>query len=410
MLKYLLIRNCRLLSPDYEDQQVDVLTCENRIIEIGNNITQPSIATTCIEAEGRILLPSLIDLRTNLSVPTAIDTGTHQTLQSLVSMGIGVTLTSVKLQQLTMEYVSLARQEVPTVNYGCHFTLTSLQHGDLKDIKRYKVEYGIPTAYHKLVTNGMGNQEKLFNAIDVAREAGLRIILDIEKDGSTIEHLHILGDVCNYIGTNTDNDVLFVGVKYREEVDFIEQLRQRCNVRMQLNFSTLAPKNKQLHHIDIDSMIQYVRNYSWCSIGVIDLGMRMRTLQSNNVQDDNHWYNTLSLLTSLSSENRVTLQEAIVAVIQRNADFCGLGNKYAQLRVGSAANLLLWNDMKRMSISISDDDSTLNTLNIKGCIDYAILNGSVIYAMNEPDVMTTNIAGTNVYRRIIKNNNRLSIN
>lgn len=403
MLKYLLIRNCRLLEPEHEGQIVDVLTCENKIVEIGNDIIQPSIGTTCIEAEGRTLIPSLIDIRTNLSVPTPYDNGTHLTLQSLISMGIGTTLASVKLPQMSVEYAALSRQEVPTVNYGCHFTLTSLQPNDLKEIIKYKVEFGIPTAYHKLITNGMGNRERLLNAIDVAREAKLRIILDIEKDGSNIEHLHVLGDLCNYLSANSDNDVLFVGVKYKEEIDFIEQLQQHCNVKMQLNFSTASSKNKQLHPIDIRSLVQYVRNYSWCSIGVIDLGLRMRTLQSNNIMPDNHWYNTISLLTSMSDDNPITLQEAIVAVVQRNAEFCGLGANNTCIRVGAPANFLLWDETKRTSISMSKDEDVIESLNIRGSIDYSILNGSIIYSIDDHGVNSAKVRGENTYRRILDN-------
>lgn len=401
MLKYLLIRKCRLLEPEFEGQLVDVLTCENKIVDIGTDIIQPSISTTCIEAEGRTLLPSLIDIKTTLSVPTPYDNGTHQTLQSLISMGIGTTLTSVKVPQIPIEYTALARQEVPTVNYGCHFTLTSLFPNELKEIKKLKVEFGIPTAYHKLITNGMGNRERLLESIDVAREAGLRIILDIEKDGSNIEHLHVLGDLCNYLSSNSDNDVFFVGVKYKEEIDFIEQLIQHCNVHMQLNFSTTSSKNKQLHPIDMRSLVQYVRNYPWCSIGVIDLGLRMRTIQSNNIQHDNHWYNTISLLTSMSEENPITLSEAIVAVVQRNAEFSGIGAANTCIRVGAPANFLIWDDTKRTSLSMSNDDSLLESLNIKGSIDYTILNGSIIYSHTEQNVISAKVRGENVYRRIL---------
>ncbi len=404
MLKYLLIRNCRLLEPDYENQLVDVLACEDKIIEIGSGIIQPSIGTTCIEADGRVLLPSLIDIKTNLTVPTPYDSSSHQTLYSLVTMGIGTTLANVKLSQIMSEYVSLGRQEIPTINYGCHFTLTSLQAADKKEIIRYKTEFGIPTTYHKLITNGMGNREKLFNSITVARELGLRMVFDIEKDGSTIEHLHVLGDLCNYLATAPNNDVLFVGVKYREEIDFIEQLKEHCNVRMQLCFSTSESKNKQLHPIDIAALVQYVRNYSWCSIGIIDSGIRMRSVQSDRIKTDNHWYNTLSLLTSLSTENPITLKEAIVAVVQRNAEFCGYGAKNTRVRIGAPANLLLWNETKRMNIGISDEDGVLDSLNIKGCIDYSILNGRVIYSSVDNGINETNIKGSNVYRRITTQN------
>ncbi|MDO4462057.1 MAG: hypothetical protein Q4C30_06130 [Bacteroidia bacterium] len=405
MLKYLLIRNCRLLEPEYGDQLVDVLACEDRVIEIGNSIIQPSIDTVCIEAEGRVLLPSLVDIKTNLSVPTPYDTGTHQTLQTLVSMGIGTALVNVKQNQIQSEYVSLTRQEIPTINYGCHFTLTSLVNADKREIIKYKTEYGIPTSYHKLISNGRGNREKLLNAINIARELGLRMIFDIEKDGSTIEHLHVLGDLCNELAKEPDNDVLFVGIKYKEEVDFIEQLKQNCNVRMQLSFSTTDSKNKQLHPIDLDSLVQYVRSYSWCSIGIIDMGIRMRTFQSDKIQTDNHWYNTLSLLTSLSSDNPITLHEAVVAVVQRNAEFCGIGFKNARVAVGAPANFILWNESKRISVGISSEDGTLDSLVIKGCIDYSILNGHIIYSISE-GINETSIKGRNIYRRIqTKNKN-----
>ena len=116
MLKYLLIRKCRIIEPGFESRQTDVLVCGDRIIAIEHNINQPSNDTQCIEAEGRILIPSMTDIRTHLNVPTLYDTGANQTLDAMLSMGITTTLSGTKISQIPMEYVSLRRQESPTTN------------------------------------------------------------------------------------------------------------------------------------------------------------------------------------------------------------------------------------------------------------------------------------------------------
>ena len=71
-MKYLLIRNCRI--PNYNPQELfSVLIGGNKILQIDKNIMHPAIDTREYDAQGNVLIPSLVDVASDFGEASTED-------------------------------------------------------------------------------------------------------------------------------------------------------------------------------------------------------------------------------------------------------------------------------------------------------------------------------------------------
>ncbi len=421
-MDYVLIKN-GILAVEGDYRAADILICDNKIVDIGSQLTRPDLETPVIDAGGKYILPGGIDINRSFYHHFCYDQQRFlRLLKSQIISGTTFWLDALPIHELSTTPNSVQMESIAMPDYSFHclvdavfcqnpesFLPLILTHGISSLVFNWPLQESIPDA----------RLEKVF---EFAKENDLLIIFDLQ-------FLHQYDNVDNDSASETAMDyhlrelkqlsaivekhrfrACFLNVHFVEELDILKKLHQECDIYAELELSvTLGGKgafksnvdipivrNVSFQPLDAHQLIKEVLENEWCLIGRADMSVFNEESLLNGVAynrpDD--YFNSkyfLSVLSSIPIDGTFLSPQQIVNIIaERPSRLFNIFPVKGNLKAGGDADLIIWDAGYERNLFVSF--SRLGTVNqefkLRGRTEFIFLHGKIVYngeqILNEP--------------------------
>ena len=396
-MKYLLIRNCRI--PNYNPQELfSVLIGGNKILQIDKNIMHPAIDTREYDAQGNVLIPSLVDVASDFGEASTEDDLTKTAIAD-VEAGITSWITPMTPSSIDKNTTILEHKSDRFLNYGYHLSLNNITRKiDAVRSKLVVLPRGISSIYFRVTTPA--TREAIENVgfiLNCAADLETTVVIELVREGSANEHVSTLLKLAGEIEVDPRNRVYFLNVRYEEELDILRRMQNVCIVGAELRYSPLHSDVETLKEFTAERYCDILRSHSWCSASIVR--ERMSYFGITNQNNDFLHKNQLSIIYGLPVPKPFTAEELIEFTTMRASKMLGLWPNYGRVEVGADADLIVWNDRWEETAKLQEDTGQTIGLPLRGKIDCVVMNGNVVY--DADGVIANNIDGRYIYRRLL---------
>ena len=392
-MRYLLIRNAKLVGDGVEAPSQTVLVANDRVVGIGDNVHPPLTNTTDLDAQGKYIIPSLIGLC--YPVPNKFDNDTLGDL-NFYTLTAGQTTLMTVAAEVEEHIGDLQKAKTGTINYGIHFPLRELTQTDIKRFRRLMLTQGIATACLRLGDERNMDTHTLTTHIAAARALGLRVLYDMRGlvDGKTRKDK--LAEICNVISQDHGNKA-YVGIEHEEELAILMSLRSECDVNAQLCYDPFGQSTSGLTKLNPQTIADTLRQGQWCSLGLVYSDSRASREGWPDMTPEIVSRNLLPLLNAMPSAPQLTLSELIEFVIERPATTVGLMPNTGRIALGSSAAMIIWDNDFEEYADIDTPRGNIQKLHLRGRIEKVIMNGNVVV---DDKYRPEAIDGKHIYSRL----------
>ncbi len=360
-MKYFLIKNCKII--ERQEQLLDILIANNKIIAIGRLIARPSVDTPIFDAKGKLAVPGFVNICSPfLSLNNTEDI--RRLIHEDVAGGFTTWVGFESASQMNTTLQRLNKQELRTLNYSLHFDADQFKHGDINKMKTLSSLQGLPSMRYTLSSLTAAHNDRLDIYLTIAAQNNMLIMFALTDFDVAAEKIEAIETICNKIN-KIKCRTLFTNVKYNEEIDIISKLRCDNDTYAQICYTipTDTQNNNGLTPIAETQLITLLRKNEWICADII-----MPNTPTN--ERIIHSY-------EICSRNNINEDELIQFMTTRKCKIIGLTPEKGQIKVGSDADICI----------IS-----------KGQIAAVVQNGRITY---DNGIQHENISGRQVFRRLI---------
>ncbi len=429
-MDYVLIKN-GLITRNSKCTKGDILICENKIIDIGSDLSRPNLETPVIDAGGKYIMPGILDINRNFYHLFKYD---HQQLERLLQSQI-ISGTTFWIDTVTMHEIQKAEMHLNAKgfsmpDYTFHILVDADLCNQLNKLPDFILRYGISSLmiHWPLVENI--SQPQINKLFAVAAEYDLLMVCDFQfshhfEAGDNIDfseevagyHIKSLKDLTNLIKQHNVK-ACFLNIQYAEELQILKELRETQNIYAELNFTvTLGTKeaftqyeqedteyNLPLNSISANQVIKEVVTNEWCLIGRSGISVFNEELLPNikAYNRPNDYFIFKYFLPILSSvmvnESRLNPTQMTQILSNRPAELFGLSPVKGALKIGADADLIIWDaDYERnLYISISHPQQDADEYKLKGRTEFVFMKGRIIY--NGEQILSDTVTGDYLFR------------
>lgn len=394
-MRYVLIKRCRIVG--VMEKNMDILIANNKIVEIGKNISRPTIDCEEIDAEGRMAVPGFVDICSSF-INTVYNEKLAAKVYEDLSAGFTTWIGDVSPSNAVERLAQLSFQDPHTLNFSLHYNINAFHHGDLNKIKNTSEINGMPTLHYLMDEPKAAFNDRLDLYLATAAKNNMLLMVEINMHCHIEEHIRALNHFCKRID-GTGCRVMFVNVRYSEEFDVISKARGNNDVYVHLLYSPIIRNNYGLTEIEHNVFVELLRQNTWISGDIDDLpGEGETSYDGSGVREKFSRKHRVAVLGSLCEKDKLTVEEMVEYMTERKCRLLGLWPEKGQIAVGSDADICLVNDNKHDMISLESGGEKV-VLELHNSVDYVLMSGRIVYDKGE--LRLNNIQGKQVFRRYI---------
>lgn len=394
-MRYLLIRNIRLPNLPSGQRPVSLLTCGGRIVGVGTDMQYPLTDTTNIDADGCYVIPALLDLCR--VPPMGLDAAAVGNL-NFENAAAGVVSIMTVAHDVDENIADFRAIKAPLLNYAYHLPLRQLAEGRVKELRHKMLLHGIATAAVRFADDGKTDVGTFAPNVAVARALGLRVLYDFRGLADPLERLAKLKCLAEMLRGERGNMAYVVGVETRDELEVLEELRDRCDVVAHICYDPLSIAADADHRLCAEEIAKVLRREEWCSLGLaFSVNGAMRQAWPDTTQEI-LFRNKLPLLCAMPLASPLSLSELAEFAMRRPAAFVGLHPPLAEVAPGRSANLIVWNPDAADNLSVGVPVESAGGVRLSGRVEYVIMNGDVVVGEK---FIPEKVHGEHLYARIV---------
>ncbi len=385
-MDYVLIKNGKVVVEDGVYRK-DVLIGNDKIIEIQDKIGRPEPETPVIDAHGKFVLPGAIDTNIQFSELIKQDETALKRFNQAQIIGATTTVLEPILQQSSSSYkveLKRKRQNKYGINadYSFHLSINNWKQLKGEDIDFCYAHEGIASFYLRWPVDG-GELSKVKELLKEAANDATPVLVDLLKPGEAggnfimadvdmeaiNRHLAHMRELIE-LALEVECAVCFMNVCFKEELELIEKYAREDLIFAELMFPFHIADSDRIILDDnsIYSGFPLIKGLSlvpphqlWACLKKSNyfVARPMVKLSGHGIIRDSQVANRPDeyiLLKNLLSvlytwgviRMHMSFEELVHLIACRPAMFMGLYPKKGVLRVGSDADVVIWNpDYKR---------------------------------------------------------------
>jgi len=421
-MDYVLIKNGQIVGDD-EVVEADLLIGSNKIVAIGNGLERPEPETPVIDAGGKFLLPGAIDTSIAFGELCTVESDIQKRFNQAEIMGGTTALIETMMPgyslNATSELINKRNRKFFVVpDYSFHLALQGWEGITAKDIDYCYSHEGITSFFLQWPVLESFNQSKLDEILQVIAYFDLVVVLEMqgpdimehrfsnwdeEYKESIDEHMRQFRYIIKKI-VKFGCRLSLLGVSFQEQMEVIEEYRESGLISAEIVF----PFNiggQDRYEINEDSIFSgfslsnrlslIKTSYLWellkdphffIARPLINLSGEgiVKTSQVNNRPDEFFLLkNFLSVIyTAGVVEGKINISEFASIVSGRQAKMFGLYPKKGTLKVGSDADVVIWDpDFERnlycnFPVGIGSESKSVK---LRGRPDFVFVRGNMVY-------------------------------
>lgn len=404
----------------------DILVGGNKILQMGLNLERPTSETPVIDATGKYILPGAIDINRHFLdlVNDIPDFGELNKLNQAQVFNGTTTMIDVVGDRYHENFISnifkaKEKSKNNLIDYGFHLTFSKLSKSSVEEMDYSYLHEGVSTLLLQ-VFNIEEVSVKVFESIfKRASKHNLVVVCDLnlpENFKSDTEYVGWSGSVAlrKYInvlaqllelGVAFDNTLLFLNVKFQEELDLIQDGIDKGgdfhgSLRLLFNIGSFRQDNYNEQEVIVGLAAANSLNPIY-ETEVWELVKNIRFLINPplyNLAYDEDWQdelvynrpdayfyirNYLSLLYSVGvMQRKISMLKLVDIVSTRPSKLMGLWPQKGVLTPGSDADLVIWNPTFERNLYCSMPNymhKESKNIKLKGRADFVFVKGKMVY-------------------------------
>jgi len=437
-MDYVLIKNGKIVV-DGKLCPKDVLIGNDKIIEIENDIERPEPETPVIDANGKILIPGAVD--TNILFSDLIGQDNSALIrfnQAHISCGTTTVVEPLNCMasvNCTEELIS-KKHVAPDINadYGYHLTFNNWESIDAKDVEQCYAHEGIASFYLRWPIK-QKKINKVKSLFEVAAKADTPVLIDMQKPGDWEESHAVMSKVYMETITNhlsqlrrvldlaiqTGCIVCVLNVCFEEELSLIEQTMTDGKIYAELTFPfhiadsdrivvddnsiysgfPIVDKLKLIPEEDIWRCIKHSNFFIARPMMKLSGKGILKDSQVDNRPDEYILMkNLLSVLYTWGvAKGNMSFEQLIDLVSCRTAKFMGVYPQKGIIRIGSDADIIIWNSDYKRNLYChlpGMHEASSNSFALEGRVEFVFIKGCMVY--NGENYSVDKVKGRYLYR------------
>ena len=394
-MQYLLIRNARLCTDAANAPMQTILIANGRIVGIGQDIQHPLVNTVDLDAEGKYVIPALIDVCHPLPASLSEDSVVNMNFDN-ISAGITTLMTvtpDIEENIKTMDKICER-----SLNFATHIPLRQVTIGDSRSLSKMMVINGVATAAVRFGDEKRCDIATLAPSISAAKNLGLRVIYDMRGLTGSTERISTLKSLCEVLVQDQTNKAYIIGIEHQEELDVLTAIHSKLDLAAHICYDPFGQSASELHKLTPDTIVETLRSHKWCTFGLAYSTSKVTKEGWPDMTPEIVGRNMLQVLNAMKTEKSLTLAEIVEFRISRVARLLGLAPQVGQVTTGAMADLIVWDDDYADSARVDTPRGNIQEIPLKGRIDAVVINGNLaLHEKFDADAIT----GRHCYARIV---------
>ncbi len=423
-MNYLLIKNGFVVKESTIEVE-DILVGRNKILQIGKDIERPSLDTPIIDATGKYIMPGAIDINRHYLELAGLENNQNElkTLNQAQIVNGTTTMIDTIEDCYGKNYVynifkAKEKSKHNLIDYGFHLTFEELKDCTSETLNYSYTHEGVSSFLLTPKSLAEENRKNLENIVQYASVNQLLIICDLnfpeeENSSGDLEnstsynlenHFNILSFLINN-GLEYRCPILFLNIKYREEIDLIQDgidSNGDFYVSMQIRFILGNYYQAQRYKGNSDSQWVHVQGLNLLSEEMVwDLVKRDRYLINPPMYNlsftanldeelvynrpDAFFYirNYMSMLYTVGvMREKISMLQMVELVSTRPAKLMGLSPQKGTMKPGADADIVIWNPVFDRNLYCLMDEvknEDYKNFKLKGRADFVFVKGRMVY-------------------------------
>ncbi|MCU4155727.1 amidohydrolase family protein [Carboxylicivirga sp. A043] len=420
-MDYVLIKNGKIVV-DGELRSKDVLIGNDKLIDVDDAIERPEPETPVIDASGKFLLPGTID--TNIFFSELImqdEEALKRFNQAHISCGTTTVIEPVFPQSSFLYKEELLRKKevVHGINadYGYHLSLNDWKELSGNDIDYCYAHEGVASFYLKWPVKP-DEHKRLEKLLKFAAKDSTPILVEMHKPGeesfwyesasavyaeTIASHINQL-DAFLQIATELGCVVCIQNVCFKEELDVIEEYATSGHVYAELMFPfhisnsdriavdgrsvySGLPVVEELSLLSEETIWRCLKQQNYFVARPMSKLFAQGVVKDSQVDNRPDEYflirNLLSVLFTWGvTSGRITFAELIDLMACRTAKFMGLFPQKGIIRVGSDADVVIWEPGFKRNLYChlpGMQEKVKNFFPLQGRVEFVFVKGQMVY-------------------------------
>lgn len=438
-MDYVLLKNGKLI----QGQQIvkkDLLIGNNKILLINDEVSRPEPETPIIDAGGCFVLSGGIDANIPfmpllVSDDESIERFNKASILSGATTLLDALSSAEEMKGRECNDKGDSRNVPIQSDYGFHLLIGDGEGVELRNFEYGFSHEGITSVYLKWPITNKNNLDDLKGVLRYCYRHNMYVMVDLlspDRMGSgywdveelesesVTKHLANLKSVLE-LAVEVRCKLFLLNISFKQELDIIQQFENECNVHVGLMLPYHVGSSEQLVLSDERSFLGFPLmnnlsliplnriwqllksdNYSLSRPRLNLSGMNVfKNSQVDNRPDEFFLYkHYLSVLYSVGvHQGNINMSEFSELISTRLAKIMGLYPQKGAIKVGSDADIIIWNpDFQRNLYCYLPDEEPkgVKTFLLEGRVEFVFLKGHMVY--NGESFNNNNVCGKYLYR------------
>jgi dihydroorotase-like cyclic amidohydrolase len=421
-MDYVLIKNGQIVY-DNEVLKKDLLIGNTKILAIADQIERPEPETPVIDAGGKFILPGAIDTSIAFAEVCQIESEVQRRFNNAEIVGGTTTVIETLMPAFsldsTTEIVNRRQKKFFIVpDFSFHLSLQGWDGLGGKDIDYSYSHEGITSFHMSWPMAEQFSQKKIEEMLQVISFFDLLVVIEMEQpdisgtgylsmkhkyEEAIADHLKELRRIISKV-VDAGCRLCLLNISFEEQLQIIEEYMDSGLVNAQLVFPyNLGDSDKyevdknsifsgfslvdQLNLIPFDRFWELLKDRHY-SIARPPLNLSVEGIvkdsQVNNRPDEffllKHFLS--AIFTAGVINNKISIQEFVSIVSERHAVLFGLFPKKGVLRVGSDADIVVWDPEFERNVYCNFPKGMMgesSSQKLKGRSEFVFARGNMVY-------------------------------